>query len=83
MYPLNVIKVKFLGDFGKKSQKQFSGYFDCINQIYSVNGFHGFFKGYWIAVLGIAAYRLSYFGLYNLGKHKISNNNFLMKFFFS
>lgn len=68
VYPLDFARTRLAADVGKGDSREFTGLVDCIQKIYSKGGFRGLYNGFGMSVVGIFAYRGSYFGLFDTGK---------------
>jgi solute carrier family 25 (adenine nucleotide translocator) protein 4/5/6/31 len=63
VYPLDMARTRFALDVGRDAtERQFTGVFDCLQKIYDVEGFGGFYHGLGCSIVGIIAYRALYFG---------------------
>jgi solute carrier family 25 (mitochondrial adenine nucleotide translocator), member 4/5/6/31 len=72
-YPFVIANTLMATDLEVAGQKNFKGTWDCISRTYNTNGVTGLYRGFWIAELGIIAYRGLYFGLFDSAKHLIGN----------
>ncbi len=71
VYPLDFARTRLAADVkgGKKGgEREFNGLVDCLQKIYKSDGPIGLYRGFIISVIGIIAYRASYFGMYDTGK---------------
>jgi solute carrier family 25 (adenine nucleotide translocator) protein 4/5/6/31 len=69
VYPLDFARTRLAADVGKgKDNREFSGLVDCITKIFKSDGAYGLYRGFGISVIGIIAYRASYFGMFDTGK---------------
>jgi len=69
VYPLDFARTRLAADVGKgDGQREFSGLVDCLTKILKSDGVYGLYRGFGISVVGIIAYRASYFGMYDTGK---------------
>jgi solute carrier family 25 (mitochondrial adenine nucleotide translocator), member 4/5/6/31 len=71
VYPLDFARTRLAADVkgGKKGgQREFNGLVDCLQKIYKSDGALGLYRGFVISVIGIIAYRASYFGMFDTGK---------------
>lgn len=68
VYPLDFARTRLAADVGKGTEREFNGLVDCIQKIFKHDGPIGLYRGFGISVLGIIAYRASYFGMFDTGK---------------
>jgi len=71
VYPLDFARTRLAADVGKGKkggEREFSGLVDCLQKIYKSDGAIGLYRGFLISVVGIIAYRASYFGMFDTGK---------------
>jgi solute carrier family 25 (adenine nucleotide translocator) protein 4/5/6/31 len=71
VYPLDFARTRLAADVGKGKkggEREFSGLTDCLQKIYKSDGPIGLYRGFIISVIGIIAYRASYFGMFDTGK---------------
>lgn len=71
VYPLDFARTRLAADVGKGKkggEREFSGLVDCLQKIYKSDGPIGLYRGFVISVIGIIAYRASYFGMFDTGK---------------
>jgi solute carrier family 25 (adenine nucleotide translocator) protein 4/5/6/31 len=70
VYPLDFARTRLAADVGRASdgQREFSGLVDCLTKILKSDGVYGLYRGFGISVVGIIAYRASYFGMFDTGK---------------
>lgn len=71
VYPLDFARTRLAADVkgGKKGgEREFNGLVDCLQKIYKSDGAMGLYRGFVISVIGIIAYRASYFGMFDTGK---------------
>lgn len=71
VYPLDFARTRLAADVGKGKkggEREFSGLNDCLAKIYKSDGAIGLYRGFVISVIGIIAYRASYFGMFDTGK---------------
>jgi len=69
VYPLDFGRTRLAADVGKgKENREFSGLVDCLMKIFKSDGPQGLYRGFGISVIGIIAYRASYFGMFDTGK---------------
>lgn len=71
VYPLDFARTRLAADVGKGKkggEREFSGLVDCLQKIYKSDGPVGLYRGFVISVIGIIAYRASYFGMFDTGK---------------
>jgi len=66
VYPLDFIRTRLATD-NKDSlgKRDFIGTIDCTRKIVQAEGIVGLYKGYVVAMIGMAAYRAFYFGMYD------------------
>ena len=55
-------------DVGSGGDREFNGLVDCLKKIFMKDGPLGLYRGFGISVIGIVAYRASYFGMFDTGK---------------
>ncbi len=78
VYPLDFARTRLAADVGKGKkggEREFSGLVDCLQKIYKSDGPIGLYRGFLISVVGIIAYRASYFGMFDTGKVFFFNND--------
>ena len=71
VYPLDFARTRLAADVGKGGkggEREFSGLVDCLTKILKSDGTKGLYRGFGISVIGIIAYRASYFGMFDTGK---------------
>ncbi|CDW72723.1 adp atp translocase 2 [Stylonychia lemnae] len=71
VYPLDFARTRLAADVGKGKkggEREFNGLVDCLQKIYKSDGSKGLYRGFVISVVGIIAYRASYFGMFDTGK---------------
>jgi solute carrier family 25 (adenine nucleotide translocator) protein 4/5/6/31 len=71
VYPLDFARTRLAADVGKGKkggEREFSGLVDCLKKIHGSDGLLGLYRGFLISVIGIIAYRASYFGMFDTGK---------------
>ena len=71
VYPLDFARTRLAADVGKGKkggEREFNGLVDCLQKIYKSDGAIGLYRGFVISVVGIIAYRASYFGMFDTGK---------------
>lgn len=68
VYPLDFGRTRLAADVGSGKAREFSGLADCLKKIAASDGPIGLYRGFGISVIGIVAYRASYFGMYDTGK---------------
>jgi solute carrier family 25 (adenine nucleotide translocator) protein 4/5/6/31 len=71
VYPLDFARTRLAADVGKGKkggEREFNGLVDCLQKIYKSDGAKGLYRGFVISVVGIIAYRASYFGMFDTGK---------------
>ena len=71
VYPLDFARTRLAADVGKGKkggEREFNGLVDCLQKIYKSDGALGLYRGFVISVIGIIAYRASYFGMFDTGK---------------
>ena len=68
VYPLDFGRTRLAADVGSGKAREFSGLADCLIKIAKSDGPVGLYRGFGISVIGIIAYRASYFGMYDSGK---------------
>lgn len=90
VYPLDFARTRLAADVGKGKkggEREFTGLVDCLQKIYKSDGPIGLYRGFIISVIGIIAYRASYFGMFDTGKvflfEDIKKANFLAMWAFA
>lgn len=68
VYPLDFARTRLAADVGSGKTREFSGLVDCLKKVAAADGPQGLYKGFGISVIGIVAYRASYFGCFDTGK---------------
>jgi len=68
VYPLDFARTRLAADVGSGGEREFSGLVDCLKKILAKDGPQGLYRGFGISVVGIIAYRASYFGMFDTGK---------------
>jgi len=70
VYPLDFARTRLAADVGKGpgGEREFTGLVDCLRKISAKDGIGGLYNGFGISVVGIIAYRASYFGMFDTGK---------------
>jgi solute carrier family 25 (adenine nucleotide translocator) protein 4/5/6/31 len=71
VYPLDFARTRLAADVGKGGkggEREFKGLNDCLSKILKSDGVYGLYRGFGISVIGIIAYRASYFGMFDTGK---------------
>jgi len=68
VYPLDFARTRLAADVGSGGEREFNGLVDCIMKIFRKDGPAGLYRGFGISVVGIIAYRASYFGMFDTGK---------------
>jgi len=68
VYPLDFGRTRLAADVGKKENREFTGLVDCLVKVAKSDGIYGLYRGFGISVVGIIAYRASYFGMFDTGK---------------
>lgn len=68
VYPLDFARTRLAADVGSGGEREFNGLVDCIMKIFKKDGPQGLYRGFGISVIGIVAYRASYFGMFDTGK---------------
>jgi len=67
VYPLDFARTRLAADVGSGKEREFTGLIDCLKKSAS-KGIGGLYNGFGISVIGIIAYRASYFGMFDTGK---------------
>ena len=67
VYPLDFARTRLAADVGSGGEREFSGLIDCLTKM-AKNGVGQLYNGFGISVVGIIAYRASYFGMFDSGK---------------
>jgi len=68
VYPLDFARTRLAADVGSGKEREFSGLVDCLKKSVQKGGVGGLYNGFGISVVGIIAYRASYFGAFDTGK---------------
>ena len=68
VYPLDFGRTRLAADVGSGGDREFNGLVDCLKKCAAKDGVQGLYRGFGISVVGIIAYRASYFGLFDTGK---------------
>jgi len=68
VYPLDFARTRLAADVGQGSDREFTGLIDCLKKTAGRDGVKGLYRGFGISVVGIIAYRASYFGMFDTGK---------------
>lgn len=68
VYPLDFARTRLAADVGSGADREFNGLVDCLKKTASKNGVGALYNGFGISVIGIIAYRASYFGMFDTGK---------------
>ena len=68
VYPLDFGRTRLAADVGSGADREFTGLVDCLKKCAAKDGIQGLYRGFGISVVGIIAYRASYFGLFDTGK---------------
>jgi len=68
VYPLDFARTRLAADVGSGKEREFSGLIDCLKKSVQKGGIGGVYNGFGISVVGIIAYRASYFGAFDTGK---------------
>lgn len=67
VYPLDFARTRLAADVGSGGEREFTGLIDCLTKI-ARSGVSQLYQGFGISVVGIIAYRASYFGMFDSGK---------------
>lgn len=68
VYPLDFARTRLAADVGSGKEREFTGLVDCLKKSVQRGGIGGVYNGFGISVVGIIAYRASYFGAFDTGK---------------
>lgn len=68
VYPLDFARTRLAADVGSGKDREFTGLIDCLVKNFQKDGPAGLYRGFGISVIGIIAYRASYFGAFDTGK---------------
>jgi len=68
VYPLDFARTRLAADVGSGGEREFNGLIDCLKKNVERAGPRGLYNGFGISVVGIIAYRASYFGMFDTGK---------------
>lgn len=68
VYPLDFGRTRLAADVGSGKEREFNGLVDCLTKVAQRDGIGGLYRGFGISVVGIIAYRASYFGMFDTGK---------------
>lgn len=87
VYPLDFARTRLAADVGSGADREFNGLVDCLKKTASKNGAGALYNGFGISVIGIIAYRASYFGMFDTGKvmmfEDMKNANIFAVWFFA
>ena len=75
MYPLDFARTRLAADVGSGGAREFTGLVNCLTTIAARDGPQGLYRGFGISVVGIIAYRASYFGLFDTLKPLLLGDN--------
>lgn len=86
VYPLDFARTRLAADVGQGGAREFTGLIDCLTKM-AAGGIGNLYNGFGISVVGIIAYRASYFGMFDTGKVVLFENyrksHFLMQWGFA
>jgi solute carrier family 25 (adenine nucleotide translocator) protein 4/5/6/31 len=68
VYPLDFARTRLAADVGSGGKREFTGLINCLQVMLAKAGPKGLYNGFGISVIGIFAYRASYFGMFDTGK---------------
>jgi len=68
VYPLDFARTRLAADVGSGKEREFNGLVDCLKKNVEKGGPRALYNGFGISVVGIIAYRASYFGMFDTGK---------------
>jgi len=68
VYPLDFARTRLAADVGSGKEREFTGLVDCLKKSAQRGGVGQLYNGFGISVVGIIAYRASYFGAFDTGK---------------
>merc|ERR1711937_240289 len=68
VYPLDFARTRLAADVGSGKAREFTGLVNCLQKTAASDGAAGLYRGFGISVVGIVAYRASYFGMFDTGK---------------
>merc|ERR1712100_22834 len=68
VYPLDFARTRLAADVGSGKDREFTGLIDCLKKSAAKGGPGALHNGFGISVIGIIAYRASYFGMFDTGK---------------
>ena len=68
VYPLDFARTRLAADVGSGGDREFGGLVDCLMKVAKKDGPQGLYRGFGISVVGIVAYRATYFGMFDTGK---------------
>ena len=68
VYPLDFARTRLAADVGSGGEREFNGLVDCLKKMVAKGGVSSLYNGFGISVVGIIAYRASYFGMFDTGK---------------
>ncbi len=68
VYPLDFARTRLAADVGSGGEREFTGLVNCLQKVAGKDGVKGLYRGFGISVIGIVAYRASYFGMFDTGK---------------
>merc|ERR1712231_16916 len=73
VYPLDFARTRLAADVGQGAEREFTGLIDCLAKT-AKSGVSQLYNGFGISVVGIIAYRASYFGMFDSGKVILFND---------
>ena len=68
VYPLDFARTRLAADVGSGGAREYTGLINCLTKTFGTDGAPGLYRGFGISVIGIIAYRASYFGMFDTGK---------------
>lgn len=68
VYPLDFARTRLAADVGSGGAREYTGLVNCLTKTMATDGAAGLYRGFGISVVGIIAYRASYFGMFDTGK---------------
>ena len=87
VYPLDFARTRLAADVGSGKDREFTGLIDCLVKNFQKDGPQGLYRGFGISVVGIIAYRASYFGAFDTGKELLFSDYkkalFIQKFLYA
>lgn len=68
IHPIDTLRIRLVADVGVEDEREFKGLRDSAAAVWNADGIGGFYRGFGLAVLGIAVYRGVFYLVYRAGK---------------